>query len=618
MLKKWVFSILTVLVLVDASAQGSGNSIYFNGTSYVDLGSSYRFLSFPLTFTYWIKRTDLSNTERIFSSNNGGTGYSGFHSQILPNGTLEVFYGDGDAFTIGDRRSTYSNNGQAFAEWIHCAYVVHSSSSASIYANGILLGTYTAGTGGTLYQNPNGTGAFGRLLTNLGWDYMIGYLDDFTIWNKALSATEIRNLVCRKTAPTKSQLIGYFDFDSQVSNQVFDGSPFGYTGTIVGGATTPVSGASIGDTSYYQYATGSSGSVSNFSTSLTNGQSISVIVNSPNTPGVQVYEVLSAPNSLAGLPVGANPSQYFGVFLARTDNNNKSFTLQVNNYNSSLQVFKRDGNDDNLWTPLIPSNISGSTASFSISNYKAEFLIDNQPACSLELGKDTVVCSPISFWLRDEFYHPNKTYQWSTGVNSDSIFITNPGTYYVQMDSLGCVKFDTIKIETGEVFSPVTQSRTICDGEDVTIQLPVIPNQTINWFDGSNALIRTFNTTGNYWVTRSAPCDTLTDTIKITVLACDTLPADTTTRIFIPNVFTPNNDGTNDWFAIQGVGIFQYHLLIYNRWGSKLFESNEINQWWNGTYQGNPVADGVYVYLISYRDVRGKYHELQGYVTVLR
>ena len=216
----------------------------------------------------------------------------------------------------------------------------------------------------------------------------------------------------------------------------------------------------------------------------------------------------------------------------------------------------------------------------------------------------------------------NQQVLWFDGSTANSRTFSSAGSYWVTRTTPCDTLTDTITIvETGQVFTPVSQSHTICDYEEVTIQLPVVPNQIINWFDGSSALTRTFNTTGNFWVTRSAPCDTLTDTIKVVVIPCDTLPppqVDTTTRIFIPNVFTPNMDGTNEFFEIKGVGIFQFELQIFNRWGAMLFETNNIDNWWDGTYRGEAVAEGVYVYLITYRDVRGKYQEVHGYVTVLR
>jgi gliding motility-associated-like protein len=211
---------------------------------------------------------------------------------------------------------------------------------------------------------------------------------------------------------------------------------------------------------------------------------------------------------------------------------------------------------------------------------------------------------------------------WFDGSADSTRTFSSPGSYWVTRITPCDTLTDTIDIiETGPVFTSVSQSHTICDFEDVTIQLPVVPNQSINWFDGSNALTRTFSSTGNYWVTRTAPCDTLTDTISITVINCDTIPpppADTISRIFIPNVFTPNNDGINDFFLIQGTGINDYHIAIFNRWGTLLYESKNMSEAWDGTSNGTDIVEGVYTYLIIYRTWNDKYREEYGHVTVFR
>jgi gliding motility-associated-like protein len=451
---------------------------------------------------------------------------------------------------------------------------------------------------------------------------MIGSLDDFTVWDKALNSTEVRDLVCRRISPSKPQLLGYYNFDNQVANQIFDISPNGYVGTLVGSITTQTSGAAIGDTSYYQYANSSTGSVSSLSVILTSAQMVNVTNISPSVPGIQIYEVFSLPNSVAGIPSQLLSSQYFGVYLTRIDSNSRVFTLEVQNYNTNMQVFMRSGNDSPTWSSINPTSVIGSTASFNITSHMAEFMIAELDSCSLELGKDTSVCLPFSLWLKDRFYDLSKSYQWSTGSNANSIMVSSPGTYFVTMDSAGCIKNDTIIVaQNNDMLNPISTSETICDGDIYTVQIPQLPNQSINWFDGSNALTRTFSSTGNYWVTRTAPCDTLTDTISITVINCDTIPpppADTISRIFIPNVFTPNNDGINDFFLIQGTGINDYHIAIFNRWGTLLYESKNMSEAWDGTSNGTDIVEGVYTYLIIYRTWNDKYREEYGHVTVFR
>ena len=78
----------------------------------------------------------------------------------------------------------------------------------------------------------------------------------------------------------------------------------------------------------------------------------------------------------------------------------------------------------------------------------------------------------------------------------------------------------------------------------------------------------------------------------------------------MPNSFTPNGDNLNEVFKPKGDGIdaSYYHFMIFDRWGEKLFETDDINEGWDGTYNGEPVPTGIYVWKINtrelYRDVK--------------
>ncbi len=76
--------------------------------------------------------------------------------------------------------------------------------------------------------------------------------------------------------------------------------------------------------------------------------------------------------------------------------------------------------------------------------------------------------------------------------------------------------------------------------------------------------------------------------------------------IYIPSAFTPNGDGMNDTFGVKGEGIQDYRLLIYNRWGTVLFESTNAKTQWDGTFEGRPVETGTYVYLLFAKGVESK------------
>lgn len=64
----------------------------------------------------------------------------------------------------------------------------------------------------------------------------------------------------------------------------------------------------------------------------------------------------------------------------------------------------------------------------------------------------------------------------------------------------------------------------------------------------------------------------------------------------IPNVFTPNGDGINDLFFITASGLTEFNLIIVNRWGELMFETDDPNEGWDGTFNGNKCSEGVYFY----------------------
>jgi gliding motility-associated-like protein len=95
-------------------------------------------------------------------------------------------------------------------------------------------------------------------------------------------------------------------------------------------------------------------------------------------------------------------------------------------------------------------------------------------------------------------------------------------------------------------------------------------------------------------------------TFEINVVACDTE---------IPNVFSPNSDGTNDFFRIPGIeGFPNSRLEIYNRWGSVVFQDQDYKGGWDGRINGTPVSDGSYFYVL-YRSDGERFH---GAVTITR
>lgn len=87
---------------------------------------------------------------------------------------------------------------------------------------------------------------------------------------------------------------------------------------------------------------------------------------------------------------------------------------------------------------------------------------------------------------------------------------------------------------------------------------------------------------------------------------------------FIPNAFTPNGDGLNDTFGATGEGISEYRMLIFNRWGNLVFESDNISKQWDGTYKGEKAELGVYVYKITAKGPKSYTVKKEGSVTLVQ
>lgn len=91
--------------------------------------------------------------------------------------------------------------------------------------------------------------------------------------------------------------------------------------------------------------------------------------------------------------------------------------------------------------------------------------------------------------------------------------------------------------------------------------------------------------------------------------------------LYVPNAFTPNADGLNDFFVPKGFGIAKFEMQIFDHWGERVFRTKSISEGWDGKYQGRGgeiVKDGAYVWLINVTGVNGKAHELKGHVTLMK
>lgn len=130
-----------------------------------------------------------------------------------------------------------------------------------------------------------------------------------------------------------------------------------------------------------------------------------------------------------------------------------------------------------------------------------------------------------------------------------------------------------------------------------------------------NPLPHTYSDTGSYVVSLIASTQyNCADTTYLTVIIKPDF------YFYIPNSFTPNDDGINDTFCGKGIFNSNFKMLIYNKWGELVFSTDDITESWDGTIKGGTemALEDVYVYHISLKDIHRKLHVYRGIINLIR
>ncbi|MFK7807515.1 MAG: gliding motility-associated C-terminal domain-containing protein [Saprospiraceae bacterium] len=155
----------------------------------------------------------------------------------------------------------------------------------------------------------------------------------------------------------------------------------------------------------------------------------------------------------------------------------------------------------------------------------------------------------------------------------------------------------------------------ICEGDGILLSVN-IPDADIEWPDGSTADTFLVSEAGDYSV-QVSQCG-----IESTLLVQRVLVEDCPCRAVLPNAFTPDGDGENDIFTLlKTCDVSDYRMMIYNRWGELVFESNNAEKGWNGTHNGIAAPMDSYIYRCFYNIENGGQIELmekKGSLTLIR
>jgi gliding motility-associated-like protein len=260
--------------------------------------------------------------------------------------------------------------------------------------------------------------------------------------------------------------------------------------------------------------------------------------------------------------------------------------------------------------------------------------VTQSPQVSIDLQPDA--CKGETVTLAVGFSTPGiDHYTWNFAGGNIIYGSFSGGPYGIRWDNSGAkvltvvandgvckslVEMDTIMIHDAPNAQIINVSRTdICTGDSVTLQAASGEGNSYQWlpaefFAESHDAIQTgivdFTTQIVVNVTSEFNCKA-SDSVLITTHPC--------CEIFMPNAFTPNEDGHNDKFHIIHQGHHELrNFRIQNRWGATVFETQDEYTGWDGTYNNIPQDMGTYFFYVRYKCADGQIYEKKGELLLMR
>ncbi|PWK27327.1 gliding motility-associated-like protein [Arcicella aurantiaca] len=222
------------------------------------------------------------------------------------------------------------------------------------------------------------------------------------------------------------------------------------------------------------------------------------------------------------------------------------------------------------------------------------------PKPVLVLPKDTTFCTtPMKLIVGTTTPVSGATYAWSSGETTSAITPTANGKYEVTVSAGGCVVKTASNVKKG------------------TLPLVNLPTQIEDCFDVSTPYILSAGTDATWkyrWLPNNETSNNINisqaGTYKVKVTNADNCSVEKTvqmilkcvSKIYAPNIFTPNADGNNDAFLIVAQDVTDFELKIYDRWGELVFMTISQTDGWDGVYRGQNAPEGTYTWQMKYKN----------------
>jgi gliding motility-associated-like protein len=207
------------------------------------------------------------------------------------------------------------------------------------------------------------------------------------------------------------------------------------------------------------------------------------------------------------------------------------------------------------------------------------------------------------------------SYLWNNGSTGKSLLVSEPGTYYVTVtDDKNCKANDTTFI-TNLLSKPsdfLPTDTAICSYATLVLNSK---SGFVNYLWNNNATTSsiTIDKQGTYWL-QATDDNGCVGKEFVTVSLKDCMQG-----FYVPNAFTPNNDGRNDLFKPMIFGnVVHYSLVIYNRFGQKVFESTDLTRGWDGNFHSRNSPGDIFIWSCVYQFAGGNVENKKGTVTLVR
>ncbi len=213
------------------------------------------------------------------------------------------------------------------------------------------------------------------------------------------------------------------------------------------------------------------------------------------------------------------------------------------------------------------------------------------------------------------------TYSWNpSGQTTQTATGLAAGTYTVIVaDSVGCTQTQTVSVTqvAGPTATATATLTNIILGN--TTQLTATGGVTYLWTPSAGLSCTTCaNPTATPAVTTTY-CALVTDNNSCTDSACITINVEIPCGdVFVPNAFSPNNDGANELECVMGDCFTTFYFAIYDRWGEKVFETTDQKQCWDGKYKGKLMNTATYVYYLKGTLSTGEEVDQKGNIRLIR